>query len=443
MDRTAAAFHIYFRTMDIGVLVDEHYIEIISLFPAVIMMIGMLISVSIDPYIQKQNRRLMYIIGAVVISLIAQNYLDSLLTEGPPMILLRKIVDIYGYSIRPVILVLFIYIVSPGKKHTPEWILVGINGGIYLTALFSDICFTIDDLNQYQGGLPVLQNSCLIISIVLLTRLLYCLLVNFLPSKKMEIWIPGLAVMTIAVSLFIDGNVHNVLQPVSLLTIAISISCVLFYIYLHYQFIRNYQKALETQQRIQIMMTQIQPHFLYNTLAAIRGLCLKNPEQAARTIEQFSKYLRQNLNTVSQPALIPVSQEMEHVRIYTEIEMQMFPYLDIQYDLEDEDFLLPALTIQPIVENAIRHGIRGMEDGWIRITSRKEAGNHIVEIADNGPGFDPDAAYIAEGDHVGIRNIRERIEKLCAGTMKIDSAPGKGTVVIITIPELKDSEEMV
>ena len=101
----------------IGLFIDEHYYEIISVIPAVMLLAGMLFSVKIDPYIQDRDRKIMYIIGALVFSLIVENYFDYLLQSAPGMFMVRRIVDIYGYSIRPVILLLFLYIVDPERDH--------------------------------------------------------------------------------------------------------------------------------------------------------------------------------------------------------------------------------------------------------------------------------------------------------------------------------------
>ena len=121
--------------------IHAHYTEILAVFPMALLLIGLFIAVGIDQYILKQKKRIMLIICALVFSLVAQNFLDNLLTYGPPMIALRKAIDIYGYSIRPVILLLFLYIVSPRKPSRLWWALIGLNTGIHLTALFSDICF--------------------------------------------------------------------------------------------------------------------------------------------------------------------------------------------------------------------------------------------------------------------------------------------------------------
>lgn len=313
----------------------------------------------------------MLIICALVFSLIVQNCLDHLLTVEYSIITFRKAVDIYGYAIRPVILLLFFYIVSPKKPRWPWWALIGVNALICLTAFFTNVSFTINEENMFQGGYPVLRNSCLVVSLALLWRLLHSTFQDYRSSRRKEAWIPVFAVFTILLSLALDESVYDTPQPVSFLTISIVISSVLYYIWLHFQFVRAHEKDLAAEQRIQMMMTQIQPHFLYNTLATIRSLCLRSPETAAQTIDKFSRYLRQNLDTLDQNGLIPFSKELDHVKIYSEIEMLMFPYIYIEYDVEDDCFLLPPLTVQPLVENAIRHGVRAREEGRIKITVRK------------------------------------------------------------------------
>ena len=421
--------------------IHARYTEILAVLPATLLLIGLFIAVGSDAYLQKRQKRTMLVICTLVFSLIAQNLMDHLLTIGEPRIMLRRVVDIYGYSIRPVILLLFLSIISRNKPGKAYWALVGINAGIRLTALFTDICFTIDANNMYQGGYPVLKDSCLITSLILLGMLVWSTFRNYHPYKRKEGWIPAFSAFILLLALLLDSSVHDTRQPVSFLTIFIVISSALYYIWLHFQFVQAHENALAAEQRIQIMMTQIQPHFLYNTLAAIRSLCVRSPETAAQTIDKFSKYLRQNLDALNQTKLIPFSQELEHVRIYAEIEMLMFPYIHIHYDVEDDCFMLPPLTVQPLVENAIRHGVRGREAGEIDITVRKEENGHEVVITDNGLGFDPAAVDTAEGMHIGIQNVRERLERQCGGTLILESRPGEGTRVTVFVPAVSQADD--
>ena len=140
------------------------------LFPLLLLLLGFAFIVGIDPYIRREHRRTMLLIAALCLTLIAQNYWDYALAVGAPRPMLRTIVSIYGYAVRPVILILFLYIVQPRGKRWYWWVLAGLNGAIYLTALFSPVSFWIDQGNYYHGG--PLGSSCLVTSMVLLVSLL-------------------------------------------------------------------------------------------------------------------------------------------------------------------------------------------------------------------------------------------------------------------------------
>ena len=121
--------------------INAHYTDLMIVLPAVLMLAGLLFTVAADPYITRRRKRTMVLICVLVLSLIAQNYLENLLSSGEPRIMLRTCVSIYGYAVRPVILLLFIYIVSPGRRIRWGWVLIGLNAAVYLTALFTDVTF--------------------------------------------------------------------------------------------------------------------------------------------------------------------------------------------------------------------------------------------------------------------------------------------------------------
>ena len=131
---------------------------------------------------------------------------------------------------------------------------------------------------------------------------------------------------------------------------------------------------------------------------------------------------------------------MEHTRIYAEIEKVRFDNIRVEYDIQDDRFDLPPLTIQPLVENAIRHGVRIREEGVVRVSTRKTEADHEIVVWDNGTGFDISKIGAAEGTHIGIRNVRERIEGMCGGTLQVESNLGEGTTVTITIPIQEKTE---
>ena len=188
------------------------------------------------------------------------------------------------------------------------------------------------------------------------------------------------------------------------------------------------------ESRISTMISQIQPHFIYNTLGTIEQLCITEPKEASKLVRNFSLYLRGNFSELDNVKPIPFSQEMNHVKHYTDIEQVRFPDMTIQYDLRSVEFLLPALSVQPLVENAIKHGLMGLEEGGIvTISAYETKESYVVEVTDDGVGFDMNVGY-DETKHVGIKNIRGRIEAMCAGTLTIESELGKGTKATIRIP---------
>ena len=189
------------------------------------------------------------------------------------------------------------------------------------------------------------------------------------------------------------------------------------------------------ESRIATMMSQIRPHFIYNTLGSIEQLCELDPPKAGELVHNFAKYLRGNFRELDNPKPIRMSQEMEHVRHYISIENVRFPDMTISFEMNSEDFSLPALTIQPIVENAIKHGLMKLQNGGsIRIISYETDTHYCVSVEDDGVGFD--TSILRDGrEHVGIRNIRGRLEAMVGGTLEIESTQGVGTKVLITIPK--------
>ena len=189
------------------------------------------------------------------------------------------------------------------------------------------------------------------------------------------------------------------------------------------------------ESRISTMMSQIRPHFIYNTLGSIEQLCELDPPKAADLVHNFAKYLRGNFGELDNPKPIRMSQEMEHVRHYISIENVRFPDMTFSFEMKSEDFSLPALTIQPIVENAIKHGLMKLQKGGsIRVISYETDTDYCVSVEDDGVGFDT-SELRDEKKHIGIRNIRDRLKVMVGGTLIIESTQGVGTKVLIRIPK--------
>ena len=186
-------------------------------------------------------------------------------------------------------------------------------------------------------------------------------------------------------------------------------------------------------QHASITMLRMRPHFIYNTMTSIYYLCDQDPQKAKQVTLDFTSYLRRNFNTIAGDKPIPFSEELEHTRAYLAVEQAQFEgSLFVEYDTPDTAFSLPPLTLQPIVENAVKHGM-DPDSGPLRISVRTRITDdgHEITVADNGPGFDP--ARIEE-PKATLDNIRQRLKMMCRGSLTISASDTGGTAVRLTIP---------
>lgn len=197
------------------------------------------------------------------------------------------------------------------------------------------------------------------------------------------------------------------------------------------------QEAQLAQSRINVMINQIQPHFIFNTLSSICSLCDENHVEAKRVTGQFAEYLHHNAESLSQNFPIDLKIELRHVEVYLSIEKKRYEgRLNVLYDINAKDFMLPSLTIQPLVENAVKHGIAKRErKGTVRIATFETDTYFGIEISDDGVGFQLDEVSRNSNGHIGIENVKNRLAAMCNGTLTIDSEPGVGTTAVVKLPK--------
>ena len=224
--------------------------------------------------------------------------------------------------------------------------------------------------------------------------------------------------------------------------IGISLSTLsMFFIILHDQAEQDMRQQREiAHQRSSIMILQMRPHFIYNTMMSIYYLCKQDPDLAQQVTLDFTTYLRRNFTALASEEPIPFSEELEHTRTYLAVEQAQFDdMLFIDYDTPHVDFRLPPLTLQPIAENAVKHGMNPDSAPLrIRITTRRTGSGSEIIVEDNGPGFDPEDGFKPTDDsepHIALKNIRERLKIMCGGKMTIMPREGGGTLVRVTIPD--------
>jgi len=182
-----------------------------------------------------------------------------------------------------------------------------------------------------------------------------------------------------------------------------------------------------------IMLSQIKPHFVYNSLSSISTLIEIDPHKAQSALDDFTEYLRRNLSSLTETRLIPFEDELKHIKTYISLEKMRFGNkINVIYDIQTKDFSVPPLSIQPVVENAIKHGIlKKINGGTLIIKTRKKNFSYIVEVIDDGVGFFSESVKDDENKHFGLNNIKYRIEKICNGQILVDSEPKRGTRVTI------------
>lgn len=184
-----------------------------------------------------------------------------------------------------------------------------------------------------------------------------------------------------------------------------------------------------------LMISQIQPHFIYNTLNSIRALIRISPEDAYRMVYDFSTYLRANIDSISKQREILFSEELKHIRAYVNIEKTRFQErLHVEYEISTDAFYLPPLSVQPLVENAIKHGVcKKTTGGTVWVKSYETESHYIIEVKDDGVGFDTGILQEtgAENKSAGIQNIRFRIDKISNAVLEIESEIGIGTKATI------------
>ena len=229
---------------------------------------------------------------------------------------------------------------------------------------------------------------------------------------------------------------------ISLVNIAICISVLFMFVV---SIIEQNRKMAEKEKemcdmRIAMMVSQIGPHFIFNTLSSIQYLCRKNPQMAEETVKEFTTYLRGNIDSLTNPKTITFTKELEHVKSYIAIEQKRFgERVNVVYDIQETDFNIPALSLQVLVENAVKHGIcKKPEGGTVTIHTKRRGQDIILTVQDTGVGFDVSQKKADNKIHAGLENVQTRLKDMCGGQMEIHSTSGKGTVAVLRIPVLRE-----
>ncbi len=317
-------------------------------------------------------------------------------------------------------------------------------------------CFVFLSLSLVAAVLPyiifspyyyiIIQAATIPLDIIILSNICNCV-VRKLPYAKLYL----IGYITLSIGILVDcfytNGVINFMSS-QFMPICFTIFIITFVVIYFEKISRIFNTALKTAEvereleiaNTSLMISQIQPHFLYNALNTIKYLIKRDPKSAEKAVISFSRYLRGNMESITQKSPIPFIDELEHTKHYCDIELLRFgDKLNIIYDTPVTNFSLPALSVQPIVENAIKHGVTKKTDGGtVTVTTSEDDRNFIIKIQDDGVGFDvqnPDLKPSETHAHIGVNNVRERLANMVNAEFIIESQIDVGTCVTIKIPK--------
>ena len=376
-------------------------------------------------------------VGLLISDIFALNFRGSTLREGYYIVRVANFFNFFFLYSMPLYFGFFAEhlfdIRDYGKKRIlTAKILSGTALFLNFVNIFIPFAYSFDEQNRYfrKGGWY--GNAGLqLMAIVVLATVLY--------EAKDEIesgvfWMIFVDVLMPLIASIVQIFIYGF----SIVNIAIGTTqLILFMIVFRYQELKIHEREVQlSEYNAKLVLTQVQPHFMLNTLSTIQYLCKHDSQAAYETISDFSVYLRNNMEFAQNKDLIAFEKELAHIEKYVSIEQKRFgERIKVIYDIREKDFELPPLSVQPLVENAIKHGISKKRCGGTVELSTWRGVNHIhIVIKDDGIGYDVNKPFSSDRVHLGLSIVKERLERMCGGKLDIISEENKGTICEITIP---------
>ena len=340
---------------------------------------------------------------------------------------------------------LTIYILKKCGKtlKSPLLYLVNIMWFIYFALLvwtqFTTLIYRVSEENVYERGplYPLLLLPPVLLMVINIIGF-YRRREHFNNREQQAFWVfLLLPVASMLIQMFSYGILFIVLGT--------SISAFIMFLFiLDDQVEKSVNQKIEIgEQQLRIRTLQMRPHFIYNTMTNIYYLCETDPQKAKSIIGDFTKYLRNNFSAVVKQGLIPFNDELEHTRSYLAVVKARYENrIYTEYDTEYTSFCLPPLTLEPIVENAVKHGLDPeLSPLHILIRTKKtEEGAEII-VENTGADIDPEEEIRIKSSekepHIGLENVADRLKSLCGGKLMMSPRRNGGVVVTMTIPEQK------
>ncbi|MBO4779752.1 MAG: histidine kinase [Selenomonadaceae bacterium] len=393
----------------------------------------------IIPSPNQWSKRFFVILFADSVLYMIAAFVDLLVYDDPSMVLAEKIVVYFEYLLLSIPMPMFtaylLHTCGEDWQKSPLFRTVIALWGIYFillaTAQFTTIFYYVTPDNQFVQGTWHALMVAPMFGVMFINSASVIRRRDKLPKKYYVAFLIHL--IPLQVVLFINCMIIELLATV---IITLCISILSLFVIILYEQIEQYvgQQREIANQRANIMVLQMRPHFIYNAMMSIYYLCAQDPKKAQQVTIDFTTYLRKNFTAIASEDTVRFADELEHTRAYLAVEKVQFEdSLIVEYDTPHKEFRLPPLTLQPVVENCIKHGM-DPEHVPLKITIKTretDSGSKII-VEDNGSGFSP-----ADDDsepHIALSNIRQRLEMMCGGKMTINPREGGGTVVTIFVP---------
>ena len=403
--------------------------------------VGLCVAV-VMPGMSRWNRRFFTALFTVLLFLMGAFLVDLIVYEFPDMALAEQIVVYFQYLLVSLPMLMFTgYLLhfcgEDLRKSTRFRIVIGL-WGIYFILLGIAQCTTflyyVTPDNQFIRGSwhPLLTAPLAAIMLFNLAGVIRRR--KRLPDKYYVAFLIHLLPMTVATL------IHTFIYVPLLVVFGLSLSMLSMFGIILCDQIEQYMRQQReiAHQRASIMVLQMRPHFIFNTMMSIYYLCAQDSKKAQQVTLDFTSYLRKNFSAIASENTIPFANELEHTRAYLAVEQVQFEdSLFVEYDTPHTRFRVPPLTLQPIVENAVKHGMDpDSAPLCICIRTRETDAGHEITVEDNGPGFAQANTDDSE-PHIALANIQQRLEIMCGGTLTVMPREGGGTVVKITLPVLQ------
>lgn len=380
------------------------------------------------------------------------NSIERWATYSPDRIEIRMISSVIHYILQPFVIYLELLIIIPEvqlsgrdehdvsvrrKKQLNRLILsfpIIFNTVVYLIAPFTGgLVFSFDEDYCFDRG-PLGYTIYIVTFIYLFLLLIWSY--RFMLNNDRRRGIILFFVVAIAV---LTGILEGLNLVPGYIDEAFALGVFLYYMYLITVHESEMQKKLALKElelsknKMKLLREQIRPHFIFNSLHIIKALIRKDQKKAVEGVENFSDYLRANLDAITSDNLISFEEELEHIEAYVSLALaDDSKNITMEYDIGVSRFQIPPLTVEPLVENAILHGVP--KGGVVKLSTREEENQIVITVFDNGKGIKPPHSAMEEkGTGIGIKNVQTRLAALCKGTLNFKSYEN-GTIVTVIIP---------